>query len=256
VPFDTADSYRFKGATVDIWSGYMLADGSVVTSGNAADGVILPGTSTKVQVVGKDGPINGVRYHTQTGFYIRKFLDPTIGSGRRGRGSDVPWIHYRYAEVLLNAAEAAFELGDNTTAAGYINQVRQRAGFVTDLTTGEITFDRIVHERRVELAFEGHILYDTKRWRLATKVWDGATTSLSDLKSNIGKADKRSTQPWGLWPYKYFNPASPNNGKWLFQEVLPSKVTGTNKFALGNYYTFIGDDVRAANPKIVKQPNQ
>lgn len=256
VPFDTADAYRFKGATVDIWSGYKLADGSVVTSGNAADGVALPGTTTKVQVVGKDGPINGVRYHTQTGFYIRKFLDPTIGSGRRGRGSDVPWIHYRYAEVLLNAAEAAFELGDKTTAAGYMNQVRQRAGFLTDLTDAEITFDRIVHERRVELAFEGHILYDMRRWRLATKVWDGTATSLSDLKSNIGKADKRSTQPWGLWPYKYYNPASANNGKWSFDEVLPSKVTGTNRFTLGNYYTFIGDDVRAANPKIVKQPNQ
>jgi hypothetical protein len=256
VPFDTADDYRFKGATVDIWSGYLLADGSVVTSGNAADQVALPGTTTKVQVVGKDGPINGVRYHTQTGFYLRKFIDPTIGSGRRGRGSDVPWIHYRFGEVLLNAAEAAFELGEPGTAAGYINLIRQRAGFTTDLTSAEITFDRIVHERRVELAFEGHILYDMRRWRLATKVWDGTATSLSDLRSNIGQADKRSTQPWGLWPYKYYNPASPNNGKWVFKEVLPSKVTGTNRFTLGNYYTFIGDDVRAANPKIVKQPNQ
>lgn len=255
-PFDQADPYRYKGAVLDIWAGYLLADGSVVTSGNAADQVALPGTTTKVQVVGKDGPINGVRYHTQTGFYIRKFIDPTIGSGRRGRGSDVPWIHYRYAEVLLNAAEAAFELGDPGTAAGYINQVRQRAGFTTDLTPAEITFDRIVHERRVELAFEGHILYDMRRWRLATSVWDGTATSLSDLRSNIGTATKRSTQPWGLWPYRYYNPASPNNGKWVFREVLPSKVTGTNRFTLGNYYTFIGDDVRAANPKIVKQPNQ
>jgi len=256
VPFDTVDSYRFKGATVDIWAGYLLANGSIVTAGNAADHDTLPGTNVKVQLVGEDGPINGVRYHTQTGFYIRKFIDPTIGSGRRGRGSDVPWIHYRLGEVLLNAAEAAFELGDPGTAAGYINQIRQRAGFTVDLLPAEITFDRIVHERRVELAFEGHILYDMRRWRLATKVWDGAATALSDLRSNIGKADKRSTQPWGLWPYRYYNPSSPNNGKWVFREVLPSKVTGTNRFTLGNYYSFIGDDVRAANPKIVKQPNQ
>jgi hypothetical protein len=257
IPFDTASAYRFKGATVDIWAGWLMADGSVITSGNAADPVEVPaGSGNKVQAVGFDGPINGVRFHTQSGFYIRKWLDPTDGSGRRGRGSDVPFIRYRYAEVLLNAAEAAFELADNTTAAGYINQIRQRAGFVTDLLPVEITFDRIVHERRVELAFEGHILYDMKRWRLATKVWDGVATSLSDLLSNIGKADKRSTQPWGLWPYKYYNPASPNNGKWVFREVLPGKVTGQNRFTLGNYYTFIGEDVRIANPKIVKQPNQ
>jgi hypothetical protein len=257
IPFDTASSYRFKGATVDIWAGLKMPDGVVITSDNAANPVEYPNGSKKYYTaVGKDGPINGVRYHTQTGFYIRKFLDPTIGSGRRGRGSDVPWIHYRLGEVLLNAAEAAFELGDPVTAAGYINQVRQRAGFTVDLLPAEITFDRIVHERRVELAFEGHILYDMKRWRLATKVWDGAATTLSDLKSNIGKADKRSTQPWGLWPYKVYNPGQPNDGKYYFQEVLPSKVTGANRFTLGNYYTNIGDDVRAANPKIVKQPNQ
>jgi len=257
IPFDTASPYRFKGAVVDIWAGLKMPDGVVITSGNAADQVEYPANSgKKYTAVGKDGPINGVRYHTQTGFYIRKFLDPTIGSGRRGRGSDVPWIHYRLGEVLLNAAEAAFELGDPGTAAGYINLVRQRAGFTTDLTDAQITFDRIVHERRVELAFEGHILYDMRRWRLATKVWDGTETTLSDLKSNIGKADKRSTQPWGLWPYKVYNPGQANDGKWYFQEVLPSKVTGKNRFTLGNYYTFIGDDVRAANPKIVKQPNQ
>ena len=256
IPFDTSSSYRFKGATVDIWAGWILADGSVVTSGNAADFQTLPGMSNPVQAVGKDGPINGVSKHTQSGFYIRKWLDPADGSGRRGRGSDVPFIRYRYAEVLLNAAEAAFELGDPGTAALYMNQVRERAGLTTPLTDPEITFDRIVHERRVELSFEGHILFDMKRWRLATKVWDGAVTTQADLLSNIGKADKRSTQPWGLWPYKYYNPASPNNGKWLFKETLPGKVTGQNRFTLGNYYTNIGEDVRTANPKIVKQPNQ
>ncbi|MDQ6843408.1 MAG: RagB/SusD family nutrient uptake outer membrane protein, partial [Bacteroidota bacterium] len=118
------------------------------------------------------------------------------------------------------------------------------------------TFNRVVHERRVELAFEGHIFYDMKRWRLAHIVWDGNPTTLSDLKNNIGVATQRSTQPWGLWPYKTYFPGNPNDGKWLFKEVLPSLVTGTNRFLFGNYYTFIGDDVRSANPQIVKQPNQ
>lgn len=246
----------FKGKRVDIWAGYQLADGSVLSSDEAAQLKPLPGTSTPVQVVGKDGPVNGLEFRAQSGFYIRKYLDPTVGSGRRGRGSDVAFIRYRYAEVLLNAAEAAFELGQADVAAGYMNQVRARAGLTTPLTAADINFDRIVHERRVELAFEGHILYDYKRWRIAHLVWDGVPTSLSDLTSNIGKATKRSTQPWGLWPYKVYNPASPNNGKWIFKEVLPAVVTGFNRFQFGNYYSQINDNIIASNPKIVRQPNQ
>lgn len=246
----------FKGKRTDVFAGYQLADGSILTSGDATQQKPLPGTSTPVQVVGKDGPVNGAEFRTQTGFYIRKYLDPTVGSGRRGRGSDVNFIRYRYAEVLLNAAEAAFELGQTAVAAGYMNQVRARAGLTIPLTAADITFDRIVHERRVELVFEGHTLYDMKRWRLAHVVWDGNQMSVTDLVSNIGKATKRNTQPWGLWPYKYYNPGNANNGKWIFKEVRPSPVTGANRFQLGNYYSQISDDILGANPKIVRQPNQ
>ncbi len=246
----------FKGQRVDIWAGYQLADGSIVSSDEAGQLKPLPGTTTPVQVVGKDGPVNGLEFRTQSGFYIRKWLDPTVGSGRRGRGSDVAFIRYRFAEVLLNAAEAAFELGQPDVAAGYMNQVRERADLIIPLTAGEITFDRIVHERRVELAFEGHLLYDMKRWRIAHIVWDGASLSLAELKSNIGKSTKRNTQPWGLWPYRIYAPGSPNNEKWIFKEVLPAVVNGSNRFQFGNYYSFINDDIRNANPKVVRQPNQ
>ncbi|MDB5111291.1 MAG: putative outer membrane protein, partial [Mucilaginibacter sp.] len=212
----------WKGAKNDIWGGYVLADGSIFTSDSPTNLKVLPGTTTAVQVVGKDGPIDGLQYHTQTGFYIRKWLDPTIGSGRRGRQSDVAFIRYRYAEVLLNAAEAAAELGNYLTASLYINQVRARAGLTTPLvlTSGNY-FDRIVHERRVELCFEGLNLFDYKRWRIAHVVWDGVRETLADLTTNIGSATHRNTQPWGLWPYKIYNPASPNNGKWIFRETLP-----------------------------------
>ena len=141
-------------------------------------------------------------------------------------------------------------------AAEYMNQVRSRAGLMIPLTAGEITFDRIVHERRVELAFEGHELFDKKRWRIAHIIWDGNATNLTDLTGNIGKATKRNTQPWALYPYKIYNPGNPNNGKWIFKEVLPAVANGSNRFQFGNYYSFIDDNIRAANPKIVKQPNQ
>lgn len=247
---------QYKGKRVDIWAGYQLADGSIISSDNYVNQKALPGTTNNVQVVGADGTVNGLEARSQSGFYIRKYLDPTIGSGRRGRGSDVAFIRYRYAEVLLNAAEAAFELGQPAVAAGYMNQVRARAGLITPLAATDITFDRIVHERRVELAFEGHTLFDYKRWRIAHIVWNGSPTSLTDLKTNIGSATQKSTQPWGLWSYKYYNPGNPNSGKWIFKEVLPAVVTGSNRFLFGNYYSAIGDNIRAANPKIVRQPNQ
>jgi hypothetical protein len=246
----------FKGKRVDIWAGYIVPGGTVLSSDEAGQLKPLPGTTNPVQVVGKDGPVNGLEFRTQTGFYTRKYLDPTVGSGRRGRGSDVAFIRYRYAEVLLNAAEAAFELNQPDVAANYMNQVRARAGLTTPLAPGEITFDRIVHERRVELAFEGHTLFDYKRWRIAHIVWDGSPTSLADLKTNIGDATDRSTQPWGLWPYKIYDPGGANNGKWIFREVLPARVTGSNRFQLGNYYSQIGENIIAANPKIIRQPNQ
>jgi hypothetical protein len=246
----------FKAKRVDIWAGYLLSDGSILSSDEAGQLKPLPGTTTPVQVVGKDGPVNGLEFRAQSGFYIRKYLDPAIGSGRRGRGSEVAFIRYRLGEILLNAAEAAFELGQLNVAAGYMNQVRVRAGLTTSLLPGEITFDRIVHERRIELAFEGHKLYDMKRWRIAHIVWEGSPTAKADLLANIGKATQKSTQPWGLWPYKIYDPASPNNGKYVFREILPNKVTGSNRFLLGNYYSQINDNILSANPKLVRQPNQ
>ena len=246
----------FKGRLVDIWAGYQLGNGSIITGDDRGAQKTLPGQSSPVQVVGFDGPVNAKEFTAQSGFYLRKYVDPTAGAGSRGTNSEIPFIRYRYAEVLLNAAEAAFELGQPDVAAGYMNQVRARAGLTIQLTATDINLDRIVHERRVELAFEGHILFDMKRWRLAHIVWDGNKMTEADLLSNIGSATKRNTQPYGLWPYRLYDPASVNNGKWVYKIVLPSLVTGANRFRLGNYYSFIDDNIRANNPKIVKQPNQ
>lgn len=248
----------FKSLPVDIWAGYQLANGSVVTGdafGQLKTGA-LPGVSGSVQVVGKDGPIDALEYSAQTGFYIRKFLDPKPGSGQIGTRSDVWWVRYRYSEVLLNAAEAAFELDDPSTAAGYINQVRERAGFTIPLTAGQITFDRIVNERKVELAFEGHQLWDMKRWRIADKVWNGNTMTTTSVTENIGSATKTSTMIFGLWPYKYHDPGNANHGKYIFKVVKPSRVTLAHRFRLGNYYSFISDGIRNNNPLIIRNPNQ
>lgn len=247
---------QFKGKDVEIWAGYILPDGAVVTADQFGGKKTLPGKTAEEQVVGFSGPIDNLEFSAQTGFYIRKHMDPQPGSGQRGVQSDVWWIRYRYAEVLLNAAEAAFELGQPALTAEYMNQVRARAGLTTPLTAGDITFDRIVHERKVEFAFEGHQLWDLKRWRLAHIVWNGSGMDANSLTSNIGEAEKTSTMPFGLWPYKVYNPGNPNNGKWAFRVVKPSQVTNADRFRLGNYYSRINDDIINNNPLIVRNPNQ
>ncbi|QKZ13620.1 RagB/SusD family nutrient uptake outer membrane protein [Spirosoma sp. KUDC1026] len=243
----------FKGKPVDIWAGYRLGNGSVVTADKPGGQKTLPGGTTPVAVVGLDGPVDGLEFTAQSGFYVRKYMDPAVGSAQIGTQSEVWWVRYRYAEVLLNAAEAAFELGQKSVAADFMNQVRARAGLTKPLTANDITFDRIVHERKVELAFEGHELWDYKRWRLAHVVWNGVS---ADLTKNPGKADEPSTRVFGLWPYKVYNPGQPNDGKWVFQQVLPSRVTNAHRFRLGNYYSFISDEIRTNNPQIVRNPNQ
>lgn len=245
-----------RNRPVDIFAGWITGNGTVVSGTSLGQIGKLPGSTTDVKLVGSDGPINGVEYSAQSGFYIRKFVDPAVGAGSRGTGSEVPWIRYRYAEVLLNAAEAAFELGNPGEAVGYINQVRDRAGFTTPLTAGDLTFDRIVNERRVELAFEGHYIFDRKRWRIAHIVLDGNAMTAAELVTNIGSATKRNTQAFSLWPYKVYNPGNANDAKWVFRIQRNANVTGANRFQLGNYYSEINSTILANNPKLVKQPNQ
>lgn len=246
----------FKSRPVDIWAGLQLADGTIISGTERGQLRDVPGSSLPIQVVGFDGPVASTNQNALTGFYIRKYVDPAPGSGRRGTQSDVSRIRYRYAEILLIAAEAAFELGDPELAVGYMNQVRERAGFTIPLTAADMSFDRIVHERRVEFALEGQYFMDLKRFRIAHEVFDGVAMNVQDLRANIGEATNRSTQPWGLWPYKIYNPGNENHEKWIFKETLSSRVTAADNWQLGNYYSNINNDILNNNPKLVRQPLQ
>lgn len=70
----------------------------------------------------------------------------------------------RYSDVLLMTAEAALESGDAATAKTYINEVRARVGLEP---IAEATREALRHERRVELAMEGHRWFDLCRWGIA-----------------------------------------------------------------------------------------
>lgn len=72
----------------------------------------------------------------------------------------------RYSDVLLMYAEALIEMGDTSGAKTYIDMVRARVGLAP---IAEATREALRHERRVELAMEGHRWFDLCRWGIAGK---------------------------------------------------------------------------------------
>lgn len=126
----------------------------------------------------KDGPDN---WNTsKTGYYLKKFMNDAYPlQNPWGNAGFQPWFYIRYAEVLLNFAEAANEeygadvvpAGSTLSARTAINLIRQRPSVnMPDVPAGlskSQMRDAIRYERRVELAFEEHRFYDVRRWKIA-----------------------------------------------------------------------------------------
>ncbi|WP_154855110.1 RagB/SusD family nutrient uptake outer membrane protein [Cyclobacterium xiamenense] len=92
--------------------------------------------------------------------YIKKYAKHHELHGNHG----INWPIYRYAEVLLFLAEALNEQGKTEEAAGYLNQVRNRAGLANSTASGQTDMrEAIFKERRVELAFENKRWFDITR---------------------------------------------------------------------------------------------
>lgn len=219
-------------AGVKLWSGsgYQTVESDVLGS-RYTDGKLLTGAS---------GPQRSQTEVTNTGFYLRKYIDPAPGASTRGIRSDMWWVRFRYAEVLLNAGEAAFELGLMPEALGYINQVRERAGFgPNSLTT--LTLARLQNERRTELAFEDHRVWDLKRWRIAHEVWNGSESNPDAVM-------------YALYPYRVVRPGHPTHDKYVFDRIRAPRFRAPRNFQMGNYYSSIDQSVLNNNPKIVRNP--
>lgn len=121
---------------------------------------------------------------SSTGYNVRKFLVPlSISPDYNTNSASI--IVLRYADVLLMKAEALNELGSTTDAEEPLYNVRKRAG-LTDRSdveglSQEQMREKIRHERRIELAFEGHQWFDMIRW-------DNGQYALNFLHS-IGKVN-------------------------------------------------------------------
>jgi hypothetical protein len=136
-----------------------------IASRQQADGTWKGGLDTR------RGPVEDWN-NTGTGYYMRKFIDPSVDA--QYVVQEVPWRFIRYAEVLLNYAEACNELGEDAEAQKYINIIRKRAGLPAVLATGQALRESIRHERKVELMFEDHRFFDIRRWMIAPQVMTNA----------------------------------------------------------------------------------
>lgn len=200
-------------------------------------------------LTGADGPQRNENYVSSTGFYLRKYLDPTSGAATSAVQSEMWFVLFRLGEVYLNAAEAAYELsrmGGSATAdqaANYINSLRERAGFENSgmLNGAGLNAQIIRNERRVELAFEDHRVWDLKRWRIAHRLWDGTS---GNPDANI----------YALFPYRIVHPGHPNHGKYVFDKFRSPRNNTPRFFRMGNYYSEIEQDVLDNNPELVRNP--
>lgn len=114
---------------------------------------------------------------TTTGYYLRKYVDNSISfeAGSTTAATHHNWILFRYAEVLLNYAEAMIHVNGNCdfkdatytmSAREALNAVRKRAGIPEVAACSQDEFlMRVKHERRVEMAFEGQLFWDLRRWK-------------------------------------------------------------------------------------------
>lgn len=132
-------------------------------------------------------------YNARTGFYLRKFVNPLLDVKGANQTGFEDFPIYRYAEILLNYAEAMNEAyGPNVKPAGYpytavqaVNLIRSRAKSkvigseryrptlnsgmpALSLTISKDDMTEAIHyERRIELMFEGHRFFDVRRWMIA-----------------------------------------------------------------------------------------
>lgn len=197
----------WKGDSLEIYA--QIIEGGEVQSGFGEDGIAQPEA-------------------TSTGIYISKWEKRDTPRPIATGSSDVDFIGIRYAEVLLNYAEAQLELNNEIESRKYVNKIRQRAGLQP--YTSSITMDEYRHERKIEFAYEGHRYWDLKRWRTYDEVLSNRPT-------------------YALWPI-----LNKDKGVYIFNkhQLPPGKFT--RNFTSEMYYNRIPSGAIENNRLLVQNP--
>ena len=173
---------HFGGLASDAQSGSNNAPVNATTNrllgaskGSTYQGVLLSGRHGMSTAGSENNCFNGA--------FMRKYIDPTRTTALTNvNKSNQSWIVFRLAEIYLNTAEAAYELGKRTEALDYVEMIRVRAGCqvtrpalnqTTSSTYGypiEASLQFIRDERLRELFAENHYWWDLKTWRIVDQV--------------------------------------------------------------------------------------
>lgn len=217
----------------------------------------------KMSAAGENGPFYSDGEANLTGFYGRKWLNPDPSFSAKEGNSAQPFVLMRYAEVLLNAAEAAAELSlagepspDGSdmmqVATDAVNDIRERAG--AELLSGKLSAsvdsrNIIRKERRKELALEHKTKWDLRRWRVQHyENRDGFWGEERDknLYSNNTRYRFR-----GLYPF-YSTVAD----KYFFDARFQWVSMKTFEYTILDYYFSIPSGEVSKSPVIDQQPNR
>ena len=178
------------------------------------NGSRLKDTTVSTFVGGKDGLFSSPTA-TKSGYYMSKFVDQSLDLAK-GNTSLRAWVYMRYAEILLNYAEALNEsdnVANNTAIVNALDLLRNRANLRTfDTSDKTLLKDQdemrkyIKQERRLELAFEEHRFWDLRRWKDAETVLNKPVNGIRITKDDAGdfaytvfEADTRVFDPKMYW---------------------------------------------------------
>jgi hypothetical protein len=258
--YSYADATRYQDLTIYTTNPKTL----YLSPGPGGDQVNVNLTdSTTMTAGGENGPWFNNGESAMAGFYGRKWLQPnpsvTPGEGKSAQ----PFILMRYADVLLNAAEAAVELalanepsptGDDMLqeATNAIKAIQERAGatqLAANLTGDEASRNIVRKERRKELAFEHKTKWDLRRWRVQHEEGRDYFWGEYKDKSTFGSGSQYRFR--GLYPFY-----SKESGKYFFDarfQWVAQKTFGYNPV---DYYFSIPSGEVTKSSVIDQQPNR
>jgi hypothetical protein len=277
-------NYRATEGNARVPEQYLFRDGIIINSTSDPRTQNDPYDVDGLRIFknGLDGPkmSNNGGSNTLTGFHGRKHMDISMTQGQTNLyESTQPWIEMRYAEILLNRAEAAIELaqsGEGTyngvnmlqDAFTCINDIRDRAGARLLASSAELSTEpaytqwtktgpkgqggfveapnralQILRvERYKELAFESKIYWDLLRW--------------FTYDTQINQYRKR-----GLYSFMFSKGATVDaagipDGKYLYDAKNLESGSDRITFSLNNYYEGIPSSELTNNPLLQKNRNQ
>lgn len=254
-----------KDTPYDLFNGVAYGDEKKAKDARLWASIILPGTEWKgtkivmqggviepdgtemyrvpATVIGKDGKtyysLGGEKHqvsgfwpgdgtHSMSGFLMRKMISESMPA--QYHKTTLDYIVFRYAEVLLNYAEAVFEsgLGDRAAAVKALNDVRRRAAHTNEI---DLTRENVRNERFVELAFENIRIWDLRRWRVLHTIMNNFSHDIL-----VPMLDLRDDNPSMIFVRK---------------TTMGASLNGPNNYSISEYYE---DVPRNAINQMIQNP--